>query len=72
MAHSATDVSIDRQGNILILTDDGFAASYKNGNWTAKILFDAGNLKDDLFLVEDPAEAEAILNWAKIALKHKV
>ena len=71
MGHSATDVSIDRQGNILILTDDGFAASYKNGKWTAKILFDAGNLNDDFFLVEDPEEAEAILNWAKIALKCK-
>ncbi len=65
------DVSIAKDGRILILTEDGFAASYKNGVWIDKMLFDIYEQRNDFSLPPSRKKAEAIYIWAKIALKKR-
>jgi len=52
-----------------MILDDGFAASFKDGKWVAKALFNGYELDQAFGRVEDPAEAEAILSEMHKALK---
>ncbi|MBU6455845.1 MAG: hypothetical protein KGS72_29005 [Cyanobacteria bacterium REEB67] len=62
------EVSKNKYGGILVLTDDGFAASFKNGRWLDGIHFDASDQMDNHSLVPD-SEAKKIYKQAKEALR---
>lgn len=58
-------------GNIIVRSkEDNFTACYKNGKWTNRIAFNGDEL-EDMLQVNDPKEAEAIINLAKKALQPK-
>lgn len=61
-------VSKSVDGRVLVMEDSGFAASFVDGKWVDKILFDAYELRDELKKVRDPEEAEKFWQEAHAAI----
>ncbi|MBA4073426.1 MAG: hypothetical protein C0508_00210 [Cyanobacteria bacterium PR.023] len=64
------EVSKSKKGDLLVLAEDGFAASFKNGKWTEEILFDQYQMRDDFTYIDDQFESQRIFKEALLALKH--
>lgn len=62
-------VSKAADGRILVIENSGFVASYVDGHWSPKILFDIYEMRDELKKVRDPAEAEKLWKQAHAAIK---
>jgi len=65
-------VSKAADGRVLVREDSGFVASYVDGNWIPKILFDAYEMRDELKKVRDTAEAEKLWKEARAAIEKLV
>jgi hypothetical protein len=63
------DYSVSRtaDGEIFVEDESGFTASFVNGTWVNKILFDMYDMRDRLLLV-DPQEAARLYEAAKKAV----
>jgi len=64
------EVSKSKKGEVFVLAEDGFAASFKNGQWFEEILFDQYQMRDEFHYIEDQVEAQRIFREALQALKH--
>ncbi len=58
-------------GKRIMILDNGFAASLKDGVWVKKALFNGYELDQHFSDVEDVAEAKALIEQAKVALSAK-
>lgn len=56
-------------GKKLMVLDEGFAASFKDGVWVPKALFNGYELDQYFTEVEDSSEADEIVKEARKALK---
>jgi hypothetical protein len=54
---------------ILIMEDDGFVASYINGRWENRLLFNACQMNEDLIPVRNKKEERKLLDEAHRALR---
>jgi len=64
------EVSKSKNGDLFVLAEDGFAASFKNGKWTEEILFDQYQMRDDFTYIDDELESQRIFKEALVALEH--
>jgi len=54
---------------MIMILDNGFAASFKDGVWVDKVLFNGYELDEDFSCVEDAFEAQSIIDEARKALE---
>jgi hypothetical protein len=64
-------VSKSKTNEVLIQAEDGFAASYKNGQWQEGIHFDADEQQEYMHQVRDAQQAKALYEQALKALHRK-
>jgi hypothetical protein len=65
----ATVVKSD-DGKKLMILDNGFAASFKDGKWVNKALFNGYELDQHFTTIQDASEADVIMKEAREALGH--
>lgn len=64
----APTIGRDDEGNVVVMTKDGLAATYKNGEWFPGLQFSSRKIQN-LDQVTDPDERQLILGQAQEALK---
>lgn len=64
------EVSKSKASDMFVLAEDGFAASFKNGQWFEEILFDQYQMRDEFHYIDGQVESQRIFREALRALKH--
>ncbi|MBA4026949.1 MAG: hypothetical protein C0473_01770 [Cyanobacteria bacterium DS3.002] len=62
------EVSKSEKGEIFVLAEDGFIASFKNGLWSDECLFDQYQMRDQFSYFDNQAESQRIYLEALKAL----
>lgn len=68
MIEKMPTVGKDDDGNMIIMTEDGLAATFLRGDWQPGLKFSARKM-DDMEYVSDPQEVQQITEQASEALR---